>query len=317
MAEQEDAFIANSNIDTPESILLNRQDSFNDALEAIQNGKSVILFGPPGTGKTKMVYELLAKLKETDSLGKFESIQFHHKFTYEDFIEGYAPNESGGFYRKDGIFKTFIKSPSEDNKVDLFLIDEINRADLTTTFGELLFLMDDRHERSVKTSHFDEEIRLPVNTVIIGTMNTADRSIATIDFALRRRFTFVSLYTDYESIASSYSARGVEGFEIDNLVNAAKKINHRIAQNRLMGRHMELGNSMWIPVGSGTIAPRDLLDLFRQSIIPQVEAYCGYGYEDQMSKIFNQNIAQLYLNRNVITTDDILGLIEDLANKKQ
>lgn len=296
---------------------MNTQDALQDSLKFINAGKSIILYGPPGTGKTKLAYDIISHLKKDGRLGKHQSVQFHHKFTYEDFIEGYTPNSSGGFDKKDGIFKTFISKPSEDSKLDVFLIDEINRADLTTTFGELLFLMEDRETRSVRTSHFGDELSLPKNTIIIGTMNTADKSIAHLDFALRRRFTFISLYPDYEAISWLLNERGVDGFDIDKYVTSIKIINGRIANNRLMGRHMELGNALWVPAGTSTVSISDIKDIFIHSVIPQIEAYCGYGFEDQLSLIFNPNIAQLYLNQKHIQNDDIRGLIEDLNTKSQ
>jgi 5-methylcytosine-specific restriction enzyme B len=296
---------------------LTTSDSFNEAIAAIKENKSIILYGPPGTGKTRMAYLLKAELEKENILGKFETVQFHQKFTYEDFIEGYSPNTSGGFDKKDGIFKAFIKTASETDKKDIFLIDEINRADLTTTFGEILFLMDDRKERKVKTSHFADEIQLPENLVIIGTMNTADRNIASIDFALRRRFVFISLYTDYDELLEYYLTRTIKGLTATELVEAAKRINGRIASNRLMGKHMELGNSMWMPPGSDSITLKEVADQFRQVILPQVEAYCGYGYEDQLESIFNPNISLLYLNRKRISDEDIAGLIKDLSISKQ
>jgi 5-methylcytosine-specific restriction protein B len=317
MDEREEEFIEKARLEIETKSYITSDDSFSEALSAIKNGKSIIIFGPPGTGKTRMAYRLKLALQDESKLGKFDTVQFHHKFTYEDFIEGYAPNASGGFDRKDGIFKSFIRVPSPADKLDIFVIDEINRADLTTTFGELLFLMDDRKDRSVKTSHFGETIQLPENTIIIGTMNTADRNIATLDFALRRRFTFIALYTDYDELLKIYSTRGVETVSSQDIVDAANRINSRIASNKLMGRHMELGNSMWVPNGVDAITIRDVADVFRQTIIPQLEAYCGYGYEDQLAAILNQHISQLYLNRKKISDEDIIGLINDLASAKQ
>lgn len=317
MTNQEEAFKDESSYNIASAKSVNTQDALQDSLKFINSGKSIVLYGPPGTGKTKLAYDIVSKLKEDGKLGRFQSVQFHHKFTYEDFIEGYAPNDSGGFDKKDGVFKTFISTPSEDDKFDIFLIDEINRADLTTTFGELLFLMEDRDTRFVTTSHFGDELKLPINTIIIGTMNTADKSIANLDFALRRRFTFISLYPDYEAISWLLNERGVEGFDIDEYVTAIKIINGRIAGNRLMGKHMELGNALWVPSGNSSVDIEDIKDIFIHSVIPQVEAYCGYGFEDQLALIFNPNIAQRYLNQKQIQTDDIQGLFNDLNTKSQ
>lgn len=317
MDEQEKDFVDKANIHMDTKPLLTTADAFDQALSAVKNRKSIILFGPPGTGKTRLAYLIKSQLETEDSLGKFETVQFHHKFTYEDFMEGYSPNSTGGFDRKDGVFKNFIKTSSPLEKTDILLIDEINRADLTTTFGELLFLMDDRGERSVKTSHFAEDLKLPKNTVIIGTMNTADRNIASLDFALRRRFVFIPLYTDYDELLGILTKRNISAVDPAIYVAAAKRVNSRIGSNRLMGSHMELGTSMWLPSGEDSMTEQSIADVFRQVIIPQVEAYCGHGYEDQLAMIFNQNVSQLYLGRKKISDSDILGLIKDLAAAKR
>ena len=317
-SKQEDNFMDTANsVKGTDTANINWADILSEILESVKQKKSLVLYGPPGTGKTRIVYELLEKLKQEKLLGKFESVQFHHKFGYEDFIEGYVPNAKGGFEKRNGIFKKFISNPSDENKLDVFFIDEINRADLTTTFGELLFLMDDRDERKVRTSHFDDEISLPTNTVIIGTMNTADRNIAVVDFALRRRFRFIPLFTDYNVLLEVVSSRDFKDGDIEpeDYVRTAKVINQRIGENRLMGRHMELGHAMWFPGGTGSISDQDLLDLFRFTILPQLEAYCGYGYEHQMKTILNENVASLYLTSKQVEFDDIKGLIKDIANK--
>jgi 5-methylcytosine-specific restriction protein B len=317
---QENEFIAKANnITDSDSTDLGWEDTLEEIFQTVIEKKSLILYGPPGTGKTKITYDLMDKLKQQNLLGKVEIVQFHHKFSYEDFIEGYSPNENGSFNKRDGIFKKFIKSPSPADKIDIFFIDEINRADITTTFGELLFLMDDKNSRKVKTSHFDEEISLPENTVIIGTMNTADRNIGIIDFALRRRFKFIPLSTDYAVLLQNVSTRGFTDSEIsaEEFVKTARIINERIATNRLMGRHMELGHAMWFPSGKGQISEKNLTELFRFSILPQLEAYCGYGHEQQLKSMLNEHMSTLYLTNKHIAYEDVKGLIKDISNKSK
>lgn len=317
---QENEFMAKANnVTNSDSNDLGWENTLDEIFQTVKEKKSLILYGPPGTGKTKITYDLLDKLKQESLLGKVEIVQFHHKFSYEDFIEGYSPNENGAFDKKDGIFKKFIKSPSPTDKIDIFFIDEINRADITTTFGELLFLMDDKDSRKVKTSHFDEEISLPENTVIIGTMNTADRNIGIIDFALRRRFKFIPLSTDYTVLLRHISARGFIDSDIsaEEFVKTARIINERIAANRLMGRHMELGHAMWFPSGEAQISDKNLTELFRFSILPQLEAYCGYGHEHQLKSMLNEHISALYLSNKHISYEDVKGLIKDISNKNK
>lgn len=317
---QEEEFLLKANgVATADDLDSSWSSTLDEIYSAVLQGQSLIIYGPPGTGKTKICHDLINKLKNNNLLGKSEFVQFHHKFGYEDFIEGYAPTTNGGFEKKDGIFKQFIKNPSVNTKFDVFFIDEINRADITTTFGELLFLMDDKSKRVVKTSHFGEELSMPSNLVIVGTMNTADRNIGVIDFALRRRFKFIPLSTDYAALKSYVLTRGFDDLNIgvDEFVKSASVINKRISANRLMGRHMELGQTMWFPVGSAKITKLELTDLFKFTIIPQLEAYCGYGHEQQLSLLLNEHVATQYLTNKHITYEDISGLIKDLANKKE
>ena len=147
-------------------------DPMTELISCCDRHIPVILYGPPGTGKTKMAMDLRKGLEIKKILGKFETVQFHRKFTYEDFIEGYKPSDNG-FIKRDGVFKEFCKNPT-NGKTDLFVIDEINRAEIATTFGETLFALEDRESRIVKTAHFSEPFSIPCNLQLIGTMNTAD-----------------------------------------------------------------------------------------------------------------------------------------------
>lgn len=316
--EQNQALEQSGQYNLPQREDLTVQKSFDLALYYILKNQPIILYGPPGTGKTKLVYDIKQKLEEDDKIGKFENVQFHKKFTYEDFVEGFSPNATGSFEKKDGIFKNFCKNPS-DKPVDLFLIDEINRAEITTTFGELLFLIEDRKLRSVQTSHFNDKFTMPPNLSLVGTMNTADRNIAILDFALRRRFVFIPVFPDYNVLLKLISEFGFtfESFTPDQYVKAVKIINKRISKNRLMGRNMQLGHAMLIPtLQNGAITETDIINMFNYSLLPQLESYCGYGYEDQLATLLNPNVAEKYLNNKQLNFNDIDGLIRDLDNEK-
>jgi 5-methylcytosine-specific restriction protein B len=318
MDERETAVKAGSEYSLPVPDGFSWQDAFDQAKSAVINHQPVILFGPPGTGKTKMVYDLKKSLQEENRLGKFETVQFHRKFSYEDFIEGFSPSVSGAFEKRDGVFKSFSKTPS-DSEVDLFVIDEINRAEITTTFGELMFLIEDRDERSVKTSHFADDFTLPANLSIIGTMNTADRNIASLDFALRRRFKFIPLFPDYDVLQTWLNQRGLSfaEFNVADYVKLVRVINRRISNNRMMGRNMQLGHAMWMPKGFDPITGEALAQLFQFEIIPQLEAYLGFGNENQLAEMLNSNVASLYLNQKVIDFKAIVGLVQDITNDNE
>lgn len=278
----------------------------------------VILYGPPGTGKTKIVMDLKRNFQDKNILGKFETIQFHRKFTYEDFIEGYKPSDSG-FIKRDGIFKEFCKNPTAD-KVDLFVIDEINRAEIATTFGEALFALEDRESRIVKTAHFSESFSIPKNLQLIGTMNTADKSIANIDFAIRRRFRFIPVFPDVAKLENWLLNLSVNlsNFTLSEYCKFFERTNKRIAASSQLGPHMQLGEAMFVPAGFGdtVISEEDFLYNFRDVLLPQVEAYLGFGNRIELSAIFGPMLVDKFLSSRSVGIEDFSGLIKESINDK-
>lgn len=167
-------------------------------VDLLWDRKQIILYGPPGTGKTWLATRLARHLtNEMD--GAVRLVQFHPSYTYEDFFEGFRPLPSSGgslsFELRPGPFRDFAETAEDDTSTPYILvIDEINRANLAKVFGELYFLLEYRDE-SIRLQYSpDKPFRLPPNLFIIGTMNTADRSIAKVDSAMRRRFAFVELH---------------------------------------------------------------------------------------------------------------------------
>ena len=157
--------------------------------------KQVIFYGPPGTGKTYLATRLARHLTED---GAVKLVQFHPSYTYEDFFEGYRPAPGGDgsltFTLRAGPFRDFAEvAAANPSTAYILIIDEINRANLAKVFGELYFLLEYRDSSISLQYSPDKEFTLPQNLFIIGTMNTADRSIARIDTAMRRRFSFVEL----------------------------------------------------------------------------------------------------------------------------
>lgn len=179
-------------------IFISEKD-FDQIIKLLKNSKKkqLILQGPPGTGKTFIAQRIARYITQNKEL--IETIQFHPSYSYEDFIEGYRPF-GDGFKLCDGIFKEFCKIAEANHSNDyVLIIDEINRGNLSKIFGELLYLLEYRNEK-VKLTYSQEEFHLPENLYIIGTMNTADRSLAIMDYALRRRFYFKSLHYNPEKL---------------------------------------------------------------------------------------------------------------------
>jgi len=199
----------------------------NGWLQAIQRKGQAIIYGPPGTGKTFLAEHLASHLVSSDGDGFMDLVQFHPAYAYEDFMQGIRPqtNPEGGsleFSVVPGRFLDFCLR-AEGKGTCVFIIDEINRANLARVFGELMYLLEYRN-KDIPLSIDGKRFKIPENVLIIGTMNTADRSIALVDHALRRRFAFIKLQPDYE-VLKRYHIKEKTGFPIENLVKVLEDLN--------------------------------------------------------------------------------------------
>lgn len=270
------------------------------ALMGRYSSKNIILYGPPGTGKTYNTVRKAVEIIEPDkgwgdkdykavkeeynkllNEGRINFVTFHQSYGYEEFIEGIKPSTDGGnvtYKVEQGVFLQFCENAKKAENKDknfVFIIDEINRGNISKIFGELITLIEDNKRdgaieaMSVKLPYSHKSFSVPDNIYIIGTMNTADRSIAAIDTALRRRFTFIEMMPDYAVL------KGVKVSDID-IAEMLKTMNERIAV--LYDREHTIGHAYFMPLKNKD-EPKiaDLKDIFRNKILPLLQEYF---YED-------------------------------------
>jgi 5-methylcytosine-specific restriction protein B len=225
----------------------------SEILDALGRKKNVILQGPPGTGKTFIGRRLAWGLNGERSDHRIRMVQFHQSYSYEDFVQGYRPSLKGGFELRRGPFYTFCQLAVEDpERSYVFVIDEINRGNLSRILGELLMLIEaDKRgaEFAIPLTYSDEPFFVPENLYLIGTMNTADRSLALVDYALRRRFIFIELSPAFgsEPFVQYLAERGVDESTIQMVVSRLQAVNQSICGDRDLGRGYEIGHSYFCP----------------------------------------------------------------------
>ncbi|MBI9080815.1 MAG: AAA family ATPase [Pseudodesulfovibrio sp.] len=288
----------------------------NSSAIADVDSPNVIMYGPPGTGKTYSVVNSLDFVSQGDS-SCYEILQFHPSFSYEDFIEGIKPkgvSKDGNirFELVNGVFKNFcIKAKNTPHKTFYFVVDEINRANLSAVFGETLTLLEKsyRHDGKndknlIKTQyssliedlikenptknkdlayHFDKEtgevkFGVPENLFFIGMMNDVDKSIDSFDLALRRRFKWVRKECDYDVIKEETRFKGKDEFiNIDKYVKSCEKLNDYISKELGLGTSYEFGHSFFMKMSdiskASKISQSNVETLFKLYLQPTLKEY--------------------------------------------
>lgn len=217
---------------------------YENLVAVLQNKKNIILQGAPGVGKTFAARRLAWSMMGEKDDNRIEFVQFHQNYSYEDFMMGYKPVEDG-FELKYGIFYRFCqKAANQPDKEFFFIIDEINRGNMSKIFGELLMLIERDYRGTKATLAYNGiTFSVPKNLYIIGMMNTADRSLAMIDYALRRRFSFFEIEPGFDSDGFIQYQNDLNNETFNELVSKIKELNREIFLDKSLGKGFCIGHS--------------------------------------------------------------------------
>lgn len=264
------------------------EEKYDKLAAVLSNKKNIILQGAPGVGKTfsakRLAYSLIGAVNE-DAI---EFVQFHQNYSYEDFMMGYKPSGSS-FELKKGVFYRFCKKAEADPESKyFFIIDEINRGNLSKIFGELLMLIENDYRGTPATlAYNDEKFSVPENLYIIGMMNTADRSLAMIDYALRRRFSFFEMEPGFETEGFIQYQQSLNNETFNDLLAKVIELNAEIASDRSLGRGFCIGHSYFCGRDELSCSDEWMQEVVDYDILPMLGEY---WFDDQEKYLRWENI---------------------------
>lgn len=248
------------------------ESTYNKLVEILDNKYNIILQGAPGVGKTFAAERLAYSIMGEKDASRVSMIQFHQSYSYEDFIQGYRPNKDG-FVLENGTFYEFCKSAEEDtDKLYFFIIDEINRGNLSKIFGELMLLIEkDKRGKKVKLLYANEQFAVPKNVRIIGMMNTADRSLALMDYALRRRFAFFEFEPAFGTDVFKRYVTEKNSDKFEKLIAQIENLNSTISSDESLGEGFRIGHSYFCT--ESDVSDEWLNSIVEYEIIPLLKEY--------------------------------------------
>lgn len=258
------------------------EDAYNTITNLLNAKLNIILQGAPGVGKTFVAKRLAYSLMGEKDDSRVAMVQFHQSYSYEDFIQGYRPSKDG-FELVDGVFYKFCKQAESDlNRPYFFIIDEINRGNLSKILGELMMLIEnDKRGEKIKMLYSDEWFSVPKNVHIIGMMNTADRSLALMDYALRRRFVFFDFPPAFESQGFKNYLEEKNSPKLNRLITSVLSLNNAIKDDESLGEGFRIGHSYFC--NDTDITDSWLKSVVEYEIIPLIKEY----WFDEPSKVLN------------------------------
>ena len=250
------------------------EEEYSKLVGILKAKKNVILQGAPGVGKTFAAKRLAYSVMGVKDIDRVMMVQFHQSYSYEDFIMGFRPS-STGFELKKGAFYNFCKKAEIDSDNDyFFIIDEINRGNLSKIFGELFMLIEnDKRGIELQLLYSDEKFAVPANVYIIGMMNTADRSLAMLDYALRRRFAFFEIKPGFETDGFREYKMSLDNDKFNKLINCVEKLNSVIASDESLGEGFCIGHSYFCNFEADKIDNECLYGIVEYELIPLLKEY--------------------------------------------
>lgn len=248
---------------------------YDRLLNVLKRKKNIILQGAPGVGKTFAAKRLAYAMMGEKDKERVEFIQFHQNYSYEDFMMGYKPTENGGFEMQYGVFYRFCKKAENNPEKDyFFIIDEINRGNMSKIFGELLLLIEkDYRGTSSKLAYQNLNFSVPENLYIIGMMNTADRSLAMIDYALRRRFSFFDMEPGFDTDGFKEYQEKLGSDKFNALIECIKELNNEIADDPSLGKGFCIGHSYFCGLQADECTQELLEGIVEYDILPMLSEY--------------------------------------------
>lgn len=248
------------------------ENRYESLVAVLRNKKNIILQGAPGVGKTFAARRLAWSMMGEKDNHRIEFVQFHQNYSYEDFMMGYKPVEDG-FELKYGVFYRFCqKAANQPDKEFFFIIDEINRGNMSKVFGELLMLIEKDYRGTKATLAYNGlSFFVPKNLYIIGMMNTADRSLAMIDYALRRRFSFFEIEPGFDSDGFIRYQKSLNNETLNELVSKVKELNREISLDKSLGKGFCIGHSYFC--GRDVCTEEWLHAIVDYDILPMLSEY--------------------------------------------